>query len=159
VSEPIVRIRCRTPEEEARCRTILETAGFQPEMSLTWLVVRDAHPDIVNEVLVKGGAFARVAAREQIARLVAYLIDRQGKLDDRAMNIKNLAGRVLEEAGLTQRYTLRTDAEMVASAKDLYERLMATAAGFIPWEDFIQLFCVAQDGASRGGQATFPRSQ
>jgi hypothetical protein len=142
--EPIVRIRCKTPEEEQRCRAILEKASFAPEQSLTWLVVRNADPDAVNEALVKGGAFARVAAREQIARLIAYLIDRQGRLDDRGMNLKNLAGRVLEEAGLLERYALRPEPELVASAKVLYEQLMATAASFLPWSRYLELFCVAK---------------
>ncbi len=144
MNEPVVRLRCKTPEEEGRCRAILEAAGYAPESSLTWLVVRDASPDAVNEALVAGGAFSRVAVREQIARLVAYLIDRQGRLDDRAMNLRNLAGRVLEEGGLEARYGLRDDAALVAAAKALYENLMATAASFVTWERYLEAFCLTK---------------
>jgi hypothetical protein len=144
VKEPIVRLRCRTPEEEARCRGILSAAGYEPETALTWLFVRDASPDAVNETLVAGGAFARVAVREQIARLVAYLIDRQGRLEDRGMNLRNLAGRVLEEGGLTGRWGLKDDGSLVSAAQALYEHLMATAASFVTWERFLELFCLAK---------------
>src|SRR5215208_2382979 len=41
-AEPVVRIRCGGPEDEARCRRALEARGLAPEASLTWLVVRDA---------------------------------------------------------------------------------------------------------------------
>lgn len=152
VNEPVVRIQTKSPEELARCRDILTRAGYAIEESgptrlptvgaptPVWILVRDAHPDAVNEELVKGGAFARVAAREQIARLLAYLIDRQGQLADRAMNLRNLAGRVLEEAGLADRYALKADAELVQGSLELYERLMATGAGFVKWEEFLSLF-------------------
>jgi hypothetical protein len=141
--EPVVRIRVKGLEEAERCRRILTAAGYAPELVLTHLVVRDAHPDQVNETLVRGGAFARVAAREHIGRLVAYLIDRQGRLADRGMNLKNLTGRVLEEAGLTDRYRLRPEPELVAGALALYEHLMASGAEPPSWERFLELFCLA----------------
>jgi hypothetical protein len=141
MNEPHVRIRCKSPEETARCQDILTRAGFAPELSLTWLVVRDAHPDAVNEALVKGGAIARVAARDQLGKLIGYLLDRQGRLSDRASNLKHLTVGVIEDAGLRERYRPKGPDALVAGALALYEQLMATQGGFVSWERFLELFC------------------
>lgn len=139
--EPLVRIRCPSPEEEARARAVLEAAGWRPERSLTWLVVREADPDAVNEALVEGGAVARVAAREQLGKLLAWLLDRQGDLAGREVNVKNLCARVLSEAGLASRHALREEAALVEAARVLFQQLLATGAGFVSWERFLSLFC------------------
>lgn len=140
-AEPLVRIRCPTPEDEARCRRLLEGAGYAPESSLTWLVVRDASPDEVNRLLVSGGALGRVAVREQIGKLLGWLIDRQGALEGRSRNVKSLVERVLAAGGLAQRYAPRDDAALLGAAKQLHERLMAEGAPFVSWEEFVALFC------------------
>lgn len=139
--EPLVRIRCPTADDEAHCRRLLEAAAYAPESSLTWLVVRDAHPDEVNRLLVAGGATGRVAVREQIGKLIGWLIDRQGALEDRSRNVKSLVERVLAAGGLTQRYLPKADPALVASAQRLYERLMGEGAPFVSWDDFLSLFC------------------
>jgi hypothetical protein len=141
VTEPLVRIRCPTPEEEARARAVLEAAGWRPERSLTWLVVREADPDAVNEALVEGGAAARVAAREQMGKLLGWLLDRQGDLRGREVNVRNLCARVLSEAGLAGRHALKEEAALVEAARALTEQLLATGAGFVSWERFLALFC------------------
>src|SRR5690349_2307261 len=107
--EPVVRIRCASSDDEARCRRVLAAAGLQPENSLTWLVVRSADPDAVNELLVGGGAQGRVVVREQIGKLLGWLIDRQGELEGRARNVKALVERVIGDGGLTQRYLPKDD--------------------------------------------------
>lgn len=137
----MVRIRCRTPEEQARCLAVLGAAGYAPRVVPGWLVVLDAHPDRVNEALVAGGAHARVAAREQIGRLVGYLIDRQGDLAGRGANLKNLCERVIAEAGLGERYAARPEPELAAAAGAAHEELLATGAGFLSWERFLERFC------------------
>lgn len=139
--EPLVRIRCPSPEEEGRARAVLEAAGWRPDRSLTWLVVREADPDVVNAALVAGGAAARVAAREQLGRLLAWLLDRQGDLRGREVNVRNLCGRVLSEAGLSGRYALKDEGDLVEAARDLTEHLLASGGGFVPWERFLSLFC------------------
>ena len=139
--EPLVRIRCPSPEEEARARALLEAAGWRPERSLTWLVVREADPDAVNEALVEGGAAARVAAREQLGKLLGWLLDRQGDLAGREVNVRNLCARVLSEAGLAGRHELRDEAALAEGARALTEQLLATGAGFVSWERFLSLFC------------------
>lgn len=141
MKEPVVRIRCPSPDEEARARRVLEAAGLRPETSLTWLLVRDADPDRVNEVLVAGGAAARVAAREQLGRLLGWLIDRQGDFAGREINVRNLVARILAEAGLADRYAPRPEAELLGAARDAYEQLLASGAGFVAWERFLHLFC------------------
>lgn len=139
--EPVVRIRCPSPEEEGRAREVLEAAGWQPERSLTWLVVREADPDAVNLALVEGGAAARVAAREQLGRLLAWLLDRQGDLRGREINVGNLCARVLSEAGLAGRHVLKDEAALVEGARSLTEQLLASGGAFVPWERFLSLFC------------------
>ena len=139
--EPIVRIRS-TPDDDARAVAALARAGFAAERSLTWLVVRDADPDAVNEALVVGGATVRVAIREGIGRLVGWLLDREGRLDGRLQNVKTLARRVLEDGGLLERYAVREDAALLPAAATVYEELMATGAGLVTWDRFLELFCV-----------------
>jgi hypothetical protein len=145
-----VRIRC-PPEEEARCRAALARAGFAAERSLTWLLVRDAAPDAVNEALAAGGAEVRVAARERIGQLVGWLLDREGKLDGRGVNVQTLVRRVLEDGGLTARYAARPIPELLASAAALYEQLMSTGAGHVAWDRFVELFCVPADPSTSSG--------
>ncbi len=136
----MVRIRCG-PDEEARCRAALARAGFEVERSLTWLVVRDAPPDAVNEALAAGGADPRVAVRQRIGQLIGWLLDREGELDGRAVNVQALVRRVLEEGGLTGRYRPRPLDALLAGAAALYAELVETAAGFVSWDRFVELFC------------------
>jgi hypothetical protein len=147
--ESVVRIRTPTPDDGARCRRILETAGLVPEQSLTWIVVRDRDPDEVNALLVAGGALGRVAAREGIAKLVGWLIDRQGALEGRERNVKALVERVLSDAGLAQRYAPKPEPALRVPATALYEELMAEGAPFLPWERFLEMFC--EERAAPGG--------
>jgi hypothetical protein len=143
---PAVRIRCPV-EHEARVSQILARAGFTPERSLTWLVVRDADPDAVNDALVAGGAVPRVAVRERIGQLVGWLIDREGKLDGRAANVEALVKKVIDEAGLAPVLRPRAPDALLAAARALHEHLMATGAGFVSWPRFAEVFCEA---AARG---------
>ncbi len=141
--EPVVRIRC-APEEEARTRAALARAGLEAERSLTWLVVRDVDPDAVNEALAAGGAATRTAVRERIAKLVGWLLDREGEVDGRGVNLTALVSRVLEDGGLAARYRPRGEGALLEGARALYEDLMATGAGLVPWERFLELFCEAR---------------
>ncbi len=136
----MVRIRCG-PDEEARCRTALARAGFEVERSLTWLVVRDASPDAVNEALAAGGADPRAAVRQRIGQLIGWLLDREGKLEGRAVNVQALVRRVLEEGGLTERYRPKPLDALLAGAAVLSAELVETAAGFVSWDRFVELFC------------------
>jgi hypothetical protein len=139
----VVRIRCPSPADEARCRRILGAAGLAPETSLTWLVVRDAHPDAVNRLLVEGGALGRTVVRESIGKLIGWLIDRQGALEGRARNVRSLVERTLADGGYAGRYTAaREDAALVAAAGALHRQLMSEGAPFLSWERFLELFCV-----------------
>ena len=140
-AEPVVRVRC-PPEEEARCLDALARAGFAGERSLTFVVVRDASPDAVNEALAAGGAGVRVTVRERIGALVGWLLDRQGKLEGRGVNVETLVRRVLEDGGLTARYAARPVPELLAAAAGLYEELMATGAARVTWDRFVELFCL-----------------
>ena len=144
--ESVVRIRCPSPADEARCRGVLSAAGLAPETSLTWLVVRDAHPDAVNRLLVEGGAHGRTVVREAIGKLIGWLLDRQGAVEGRARNVKSLVERTLADGGLAGRYAVREDTELVAAAQSLYRQLMAEGAPFISWERFLELFCVERPG-------------
>jgi hypothetical protein len=138
--EPVVRIRC-TPEEEPRVQAALARAGLAAERSLTWLVVRDADPDAVNEALAAGGADPRVAVRVRIGQLVGWLLDRQGQLEGRGANVQALVSRVLEEGGLAARYAPKPAPALLEGARALHEQLMATGAGLVTWERFLALFC------------------
>ncbi|HTN53072.1 MAG TPA: hypothetical protein VML50_11760 [Anaeromyxobacter sp.] len=154
LAEPVVRIRC-PPEEEALCRAALERAGFTAERSLTWLLVREAEPDAVNEALVAGGAKVRVVIRERIGQLVGWLLDRGGRLEGRGANVQGLVRRVLEDGGLAARYAPRPVPELLAAAGELHEQLMATGAGMLGWARFLELFCRPVEAtASPGGPAT-----
>jgi hypothetical protein len=146
--EPAVRIRC-PPEEEARCRGALARAGFAAERSLTWLVVRDAAPDAVNEALAAGGTDVRIAVRGRIGQLVGWLLDRAGRLEGRGLNVETLVRRVLEDGGLVGRYAPRPIPELLASAAALHEQLMATGAGLVTWDRFVELFCVEREGGAQ----------
>jgi hypothetical protein len=139
--EPVVRIRVASPEDEARCRRILSAAGLAPESSLTWLVVRAADPDAVNEKLVAGGALGRTVVREKIGTLLGWLIDREGELEGRSRNVKSLVERVIGDGGLTQRYLPRDEPALLAAAQELYAQLMAEGAPFLAWGDFVRRFC------------------
>ncbi len=139
--EPLVRIRCPSPEDEARCRRLLEAGGLEPEWSLTWLVVRDASPDEVNRLLVAGGALGRVVVREQIGKLIGWLVDRQGALEGRSRNVKSLVERVLTSGGLSQCHAPKPEPALLVAARQLYERIMAEGAPFVAWDEFLELFC------------------
>jgi hypothetical protein len=145
-NEPVVRIRCG-PEEEPRCRAALARAGFEAERSLTWLVVRDAAPDAVNEALAAGGATPRTAVRARIGQLLGWLLDREGRLTGRGANLTALVSRVIEEGGLAARYRPRPEPALLAAAAEAYEHLMATGAGFLPWDRFVALFCEERERA------------
>jgi hypothetical protein len=148
VREPVVRIRCPSPEDEVRCRALLEKAGLAPEAQLTWLAVRDADPDRVNEILVDGGALGRVVLREQIGKLVGFVIDHGPDLAARAGSLRATVSRVLTSAGLTGRWSPRPEEEMAAAGAALHEHLMATRGGFVSWERFTGLFCRRESGGS-----------
>ncbi len=147
-TEPVVRIRCPNPDDEARCRRALASAGLTAESSLTWLVVRDADPDEVNRVLVAGGAQGRVVVREGIGKLIGWIIDRQGALEGRARNVKSLVERTLSDGGLATRWAPRPDDELLASAQALHARLMAEGAPFLSWGEFLALFARARADVS-----------
>jgi len=139
--EPVVRIRCPSPEDEARCRAVLQRAGLVPETQLTWLAVRDADPDRVNDLLVEGGAAGRVAAREQVGKLIGFVIDHGPALDARAGSLRATVTRILSTAGLTARWSPRPEEEMGGAGAALHEYLMETRGGFVSWERFTGLFC------------------
>lgn len=139
--EPVVRIRCPGPEDEARCRALLEKAGLAPEAQLTWLAVRDADPDRVNDLLVEGGAAGRVVAREQIGKLVGFVIDHGPAVAVRAGALRANVARVLSAAGLQERWEPRPEGEVAAAGAALHEYLMETRGGFVSWERFTGGFC------------------
>jgi hypothetical protein len=141
VREPLVRIRFPSPEDEARCRAVLGKAGLAPEAQLTWLAVRDEDPDRVNDLLVEGGALGRVVVREQIGKLIGFVIDHGPRLDDRAGSLLANVTRVLTSGGLSSRWSPRPESEMGAAGSALHEYLMATRGGFVSWGQFTGLFC------------------
>jgi hypothetical protein len=145
-TEPLVRIRC-PPEEEARCLAALSRGGFTGERVLTWVVVRNAPVDEVNEALVSGGAAVRVAARERIGQLVGWLLDRAGKLDGKAVNVEALVSRAIDDAGLGARYRPRSGQELLAAAREEHERLLDSGAAMLRWDDFVDRFCAAKPPA------------
>lgn len=142
--EPVVRIRC-TPEQEPRARAALAARGLAAERSLTWLVVRDASPDEVNEALAAGGAATRVAVRERLGALLGWLLDHGGRVEGREAALERQVARVLEEGGLTARYAPRDAAALREAAAGLHERLLATGAGLVPWKDFVEA-CLVETG-------------
>jgi hypothetical protein len=139
-TEPVVRIRCE-PEDEARARAALARAGLQAERSLQWLVVRDASPDVVNEALVAGGAVPRAAVRVRIGQLLGWLLDKEGRLEGRGVNVAALVSRVLDDGGLASRYRPRAEPQLLAAAAALHEHLVATGAAFVSWDRFVADFC------------------
>ncbi len=139
--EPVVRIRCPSPGDETRCRALLQKGGLAPEQQLTWLAVRDADPDRVNDLLVEGGAVGRVVAREQIGKLVGFVLDHGPDLSTRGASLQANVSRVLSSAGLTGRWVSRPEAELAAAGAELHEYLMETRGGFVSWERFTALFC------------------
>lgn len=150
--EPTVRIRC-APEEEARARAALARAGLEGERVLTWLVVRDASPDAVNEALAAGGATVRTVVRVRIGQLVGWLLDRRGALEGRGVNVQTLVRRVLDEAGYGARYAARPVPELLGAAGRLYEELLASGAGMVTWPRFLELFCEPLDSGPLHGPA------
>jgi hypothetical protein len=142
--EPVVRIRCAGPDDEARCRRALAAAGLAPEASLSWLVVRAAHPDQVNVLLVSAGAHGRVVVRERLGQLVGWLLDREGRLAGRERNVRSLVERVIADGGLSARYAPKDDPALLAAAAALYDRLVAETAPFVSWDEFVDAFCVAR---------------
>ncbi|MBK9519034.1 MAG: hypothetical protein IPO09_17140 [Anaeromyxobacter sp.] len=145
--EPVVRIRC-TVEQEARTRSALGARGFAPERSLTWLVVRDADPDAVNEALAAGGAATRVAVRERLGALLGWVLDHGGRVEGREAALERLVSRVVEEGGLTARYAARDAAALGVAAAAWHERLMTTGAALLPWRDFVAACCTERPAAS-----------
>jgi hypothetical protein len=164
IREPVVRIRCPSPGDEARCRAVLEKAGLAAEPQLTWLAVRDADPDAVNELLVEagvagrvavreadpdrvndllvaGGALGRVVVREQIGKLVGFVLDHGPELGARAGSLRANVARLLATAGLSSRWTPLPEGEMAAAGALLHGHLMETRGGFVSWERFTRLFC------------------
>ena len=139
--EPLVRIRCPSPEDELRCRALLEKAGLAPEPHLTWIAVREQDPDRVNDLLVDGGALGRVVVREQIGKLVGFVIDHGPKLEGRSGSLRANVTRVLTSAGLSGRWSPLPEAEMGRAGAALHEYLMSTRGGFVSWERFTGLFC------------------
>lgn len=139
--EPLVRVRCAGPEDEIRCRSALEKAGFAPERQLTWLVVRDAHPDAVNEALAVGGALGRAVVREEIGKLIGFVLDHGGDLAPRAASLESTVRRALSASGLERRWVARPPAELARGASELHEYLMATGGGFVSFDRFLDLFC------------------
>lgn len=150
--EPVVVIRAPAPEEAGRCRTLLAEAGLDAEPAPGGLAVRDASPDEVNALLVAGGVRARAVAREQVGRLVGWLLDHQGDLAVRGAALQRLVSRAIAEAGLAARYTPKGEGELLAAAEALCEHLLASGAAFVPWERFVREFC-----AARAGPAPAPR--
>jgi len=145
--EPVVRIRC-TPEQEPRTRSALGAAGLAAERSLTWLQVRDADPDAVNEALAAGGAPTRVAVRERLGVLLGWLLDHAGQVDGHEAALERQVARVLEEGGLSTRYAPRDPAALRAAGGALHERLLSTGAGFVPWSDFLEACCLPRVNGS-----------
>jgi hypothetical protein len=141
IREPLVRIHFPSPEDEIRCRAVLVKAGLAPEAQLTWIAVRDEDPDRVNDLLVEGGALGRVVVREQIGKLIGFVIDHGPALEGRAGSLRANVTRILSTAGLSSRWAPRPESEMGAAGSALHEYLMATRGGFVSWERFTGLFC------------------
>jgi hypothetical protein len=144
--EPVVRVRSPSPEDRERCLAVLRGAGLEPGDSLGWLVVREASPDAVNDLLVAGGTLGRAVAREQVGRLLAYLLDHPD-LAGRGASLLQLVRRALSEAGLQARWAPRPEAELLAAGAALREHLLATGGAFVPWERFVADWCLARPPA------------
>jgi hypothetical protein len=137
--EPVVRLRC-TVEQEPRARQALAARGFEAERSLTFLVVRQADPDAVNEALVAGGAAPRTVVRERIGALLGWLLDHGGAAAGHEAALERLVRRVLDDGGLSARYAPREPAALMAAAATEHERLMASGAARLSWEEFLRSF-------------------
>jgi len=145
IVEPIVRIRC-PPEQELRTRNALELAGLNAERSLTWLVVRDADPDRVDEALAESGALVRVAVRERIGALLGWLVDHGGAVAGREAALTRLVERVVADGGLERRYAARPVEGLCVASAGLHERLLATGAARLPWPEFVAACLVRRGG-------------
>jgi hypothetical protein len=55
---------------------------------------------------------------------------------------------VIEEGGLAGRYRPRPEAALLAAAAETYEHLLATGAGFVSWDRFVDAFCEPREGAT-----------
>jgi len=152
IREPLVRIQSQSPEDEVRCRAVLVKAGLAPEAQLTWIVVRGEDPDRVNDLLVEGGALGRVVVREQIGKLIGFVIDHGPALDGRAGSLRANVTRILSTAGLSGRWSPRPEGEMGGAGAALHEYLMATRGGFVSWERFTALFCRREPDAELDGK-------
>jgi hypothetical protein len=97
----------------------------------------------VNDALVAGGAEPRTVVRVRIGQLLGWLLDRQGAVRGRGANLTALVSRVLEEGGLAARYRPRPEAALLTAAAQAHEHLLATGAGFVSWDRFVELFCEA----------------
>jgi hypothetical protein len=140
--EPTVRIRCPA-EDAARCRALIAGAGLSAEGWPGGLAVRDAEPDAVNELLVRGGAHGRAVAREQVGRLVGFVLDRQAELASRGPALRQIVRRAVAEAGLESRYRPRDEPALCGAAAALLEHLLASGGGFVSWDRFVDEFCEA----------------
>jgi hypothetical protein len=138
--EPTVRIRCPS-EDAARCREILAAAGLAAEERAGGLAVGDADPDAVNDLLVRGGAHGRTVAREQVGRLVGFVLDRQGELASRGPALRQIVKRALAEVGLEARYRPRDEPALCAAAARLLEYLLETGGGFVSWDRYVEELC------------------
>jgi hypothetical protein len=57
------------------------------------------------------------------------------------VNLETLVGRVLEDAGLKARYRPRPVSELLEAAAAEHERLLATGAAMLRWDEFVERFC------------------
>ena len=94
-----------------------------------------------------GRAAGRVAAREQVGKLIGGVIDHGPSRDGRAGSLRATVPRILSTAGLTARWSPRPEEEMGGSGAALHEYLMETRGGFVSWERFTGLFCRPADPA------------
>jgi hypothetical protein len=78
--------------------------------------------------------------------LVGWLLDHGGRLEGRGVNVETLVARVLEDAGLTGRYRPRPISELLRAAAEEHERLLATGAALLRWDDFVERFCDIRAG-------------
>jgi hypothetical protein len=83
--------------------------------------------------------------RERIGQLVGWLLDREGKLAGRGVNVETLVRRVIDEGGYGARYASRPIPELLASAAALHEDLMTSGAAMVGWPRFVALFCVRKE--------------
>jgi hypothetical protein len=79
--------------------------------------------------------------RERIGQLVGWLLDREGRLEGRAVNVEALVRRVLDDGGVAGALRPKPPEALLAAARDLHEHLISTGAGFVSWERFVGAFC------------------